>query len=84
VDGGGFDDHTAVLDELLDVCARVGVADLSLLSGIEPDFAFANAGDAGGETLLRTEVDWGIVSITMKDMEFMGKCYAHPSLVSGL
>lgn len=58
VDGGRLDDHTAILDELLDVCTRVGVADLSLLSGIEPDFAFANAGDAGGEALLRTEIDW--------------------------
>jgi len=52
VDGGGFDDDTAVLDELLDVCAGVGVSNLGLLSGVEPDFAFADAGDARGETLL--------------------------------
>jgi len=57
VHSGGFDDHTAILDKFLDVCARVGVADFSLLSGIEPDFAFANAGDAGGEAFLRTEID---------------------------
>jgi hypothetical protein len=57
VDGGRLDDHTAILDELFNVCARIGVADLSLFCRIKPDFSFANAGDAGGETLLRTEVD---------------------------
>lgn len=57
VHSGGLDDHTAILDEFLDMCTRVGVADLSLLSRIEPDFAFADAGDAGGEAFLRTEVD---------------------------
>ena len=52
VDGGGFDDDTAILDELLDVRTGVGVSNLGLLSGVEPDFAFAYAGDAGGEALL--------------------------------
>lgn len=52
VDGGGLDNDAAVLDELLDMSARVRVANLRLLSGIEPDFSFANAGDAGGEALL--------------------------------
>jgi len=58
VDGGGFNDHTAILDELFDVRTRVGIADLSLLSRIEPDFAFADASDGGGETFLRAEIDW--------------------------
>lgn len=57
VDGGGLDDHAAVLDELLDVCARVGVANFGLLSGVEPDFALTDARDGGGEPLLRTEID---------------------------
>ena len=59
VDGGGLDDNAAVLDELLDVRAGVGVADLRLLVGVEPDFALANAGDGRGEALLRPEVDHG-------------------------
>ncbi len=54
---GGFDDHTAILDKFLDMCARVGVADFCLLSGIEPDFTFADAGDACGEAFLRAEID---------------------------
>lgn len=49
----GFDNHTTILDEFLDVRAGVGIADFSLLSGVKPDFAFANAGDARGEALLR-------------------------------
>lgn len=52
VNGGGLDDNAAVLDELLDVGTGVRVTNLGLLSGVEPDFSFANAGDAGGEALL--------------------------------
>lgn len=52
VDGGGLDDDTPILDELLDVGAGVGVSNLGLLSGIEPDFSFADACDAGSEALL--------------------------------
>ena len=52
VDGGGLDDDPAILDELFDVRAGVGVADLSLLGGVEPDFALADAGDARGEAFL--------------------------------
>jgi len=48
----GFDDDSAILDQLLDVGARVGVADFSLLGGVEPDFTFANPGDACSEALL--------------------------------
>lgn len=51
-DGGLYDD-AAVLDEFLDMRARIGVGDLCLFSGIKPDFAFADTGDGGGEPLLR-------------------------------
>jgi hypothetical protein len=57
VDGRGLDDDTAVFDELLDVGAGVGVSDLGLFSGVEPDFSFADACDAGGKALLRPEID---------------------------
>ena len=60
VDGGGLDDNAPILDELLDVRAGVGVADLRLLVGVEPDFALADAGDGRGEPLLRTEIDHGL------------------------
>lgn len=58
VDGGGFDDDTAVLNEFLDMGAGVGISDLSLLSGVEPDFAFADACDGRGEAFLGPEIDW--------------------------
>ena len=35
--GGGFNDNTPVLDELFDVVSRVGIANLCLLCGVEPD-----------------------------------------------
>ena len=52
VDGGGLDDDATVLDELLHMGSRVGVANLRLLGGVEPDFALPDAGDARGEALL--------------------------------
>ena len=57
---GWLDDYSPILDELLDVGARVGVANLRLLSGVEPDFALTDAGDGRGEPLLRTEIDHGL------------------------
>lgn len=60
VDGGGLDDDAAVLDEFLDVRAGVGVADLGLLAGVEPDFALAHACDRSGEALLGAEVHHGV------------------------
>ena len=62
VDGGWLDDDASVLDELLDVGARVGIANLRLLNRVKPDFALADAGDGRGEPLLRTEVDHGLES----------------------
>lgn len=45
VDDGRLRDDVTILEELLNVLAGVGIADLSLLSGVEPDFALADAGD---------------------------------------
>lgn len=59
VDGGGLNDDVAVLDKFLDVRTGVGVPDLGLLAGVEPDFALADARDGRGEALLRPEVDHG-------------------------
>lgn len=58
VDGGWFDDDSSVLDELFNMGAGVGIANFSLLGGVQPDFALANASDGGGKTFLRSEVDW--------------------------
>lgn len=77
VDSGGFDDHSTILDELLDVCTGVGVADLSLFSGIEPDFAFADAGDAGGQAFLGTEINYKLLG----KHRFCTRQNAHPSFV---
>ena len=59
VDRSRLDDNTGVFNQLLDVCPRVGVPNLRLLGGIEPDFALADTSDRGGEPLLRTKVDHG-------------------------
>lgn len=61
VDDGGFDDDTTVFDQFLDVGAGVGIANFRLLSGIEPDFALADASDGGCESLLGAQVDHGCV-----------------------
>ena len=57
VDGGGLDDDMAILNELLNVGTRVSIRDFRLLCGVEPDFAFADAGDGCGEPLLRSKVN---------------------------
>jgi len=54
MNGSGLNNDTAVFDELLDMCAGVGVPDLGLLSWVEPNFAFTDARDAGGEAFLRS------------------------------
>ena len=51
VHSGGLDDDTTILDEFLDMSTRVGIADFSLVGRVEPDFVFADAGDAGSEAL---------------------------------
>jgi hypothetical protein len=55
--GRGLDDDATVLNELLNVRARVGVADLRLLGRVEPDLALADASDGRGEPLLGAQVD---------------------------
>lgn len=52
MDSGRLDDNSTVLDEFLNVCAGVGVANLSLLGRVEPDFALANTRNAGCKALL--------------------------------
>lgn len=48
VDCSGLDNDPPILDELLNVYAGVGVPNLCLLGGVEPDFALADASDGGG------------------------------------
>lgn len=43
--GGGLSDDEAIGDELSDGLARVGVGDLALLVGVEPNLALAAADD---------------------------------------
>lgn len=69
MNGGGFNDNQTVFDKFLDMSARVGVADFCLLSGIEPDFAFTNAGDRCGEPLLRAEVDHLASGVSNESLE---------------
>jgi hypothetical protein len=57
VDGGGFDNDTAILNKFLDMSTGVGISDLGLFSGVEPDFSLADACDAGGKAFLRPEID---------------------------
>jgi len=57
VDGGGFDDDTTILDKFLDMGSGVGISDLGLFSGVEPDFSLADTCDAGGKAFLRPEID---------------------------
>ena len=55
--GHGLADDEAIGDELADGLARVGVGDLALLVGVEPDLALTAANDRGGQALLGEEVD---------------------------
>lgn len=53
----GLSNDEAIGNELSDCLARVGVGDLALLIGIQPDLALAAADDRRGETLLSSQVD---------------------------
>lgn len=57
VHGHGLADDQAIGNELSDRLAGVGVGDLALLIGIEPDLALAAADDRRGEALLSSQVD---------------------------
>ena len=55
--GHGLADDEAIGDELSDRLAGVGVGDLGLLVGVEPDLALAAADDRRGQALLSSQVD---------------------------
>jgi hypothetical protein len=57
VGGDGLADDQAIADELADGLARVGVADLVDLVGVEPDLVLADTDDRGGQALLGSEID---------------------------
>lgn len=53
----GLSDNEAIGDQLSDRLARVGVGDLALLIGVQPDLALAAADDRRGEALLSSQID---------------------------
>ena len=57
VHGDRLADDEAILNELADGLARVGVGNLAGLVGVEPDLALAAADNGGRKALLRAEVD---------------------------
>ena len=61
VDDCGLDDNPAILDEFLDMRARVGVSDFRLFCGVEPYLALADTSDSSGKALLRAKVDHDLV-----------------------
>jgi alkyl hydroperoxide reductase subunit AhpF len=63
----GFDDNTAILDELLDMSPRIGIANLGLLCRIEPNFTFTDAGDGGGESFLGAKIDHSVICLVLSE-----------------
>jgi hypothetical protein len=57
VHGDGLADDEAILDELADGLAGVGVGDFADLVGVEPDLALSATDHGGREALLSAEVD---------------------------
>jgi large subunit ribosomal protein L19e len=57
VHGNGLADDEAILDELADGLAGVGVGDFAHLIGVEPNLALAAADHGGREALLGAKVD---------------------------
>lgn len=55
--GDGLADDEAILDELADGLAGVGVGNLADLVGVKPDLALAAADNGRREALLCSEVD---------------------------
>lgn len=55
--GDGLADDEAILDELADGLAGVGVGNLAGLVGVEPDLALSATDHGGREALLCAEVD---------------------------
>lgn len=52
VHGDGLADDEAILDELADGLARVGIGDFAGLVGVEPDLALSATDHGGREALL--------------------------------
>ena len=65
VHGDGLADDEAILDELADGLAGVGVGDFADLVGVEPDLALSAADHGGREALLSAEVDPVRVSLSV-------------------
>lgn len=57
VHGDGLADDEAILDELADGLAGVGVGNLADLVGVKPNLALAAADNGGREALLSAEID---------------------------
>ena len=57
VHGDGLADDEAILNELADGLAGVGVGDFADLVGVKPDLALAATDHGGREALLSAEVD---------------------------
>jgi hypothetical protein len=57
VHGDGLADDEAIVDELADRLAGVGVGDLVHFVGVEPDLALSAADNGRRKALLRAEVD---------------------------
>lgn len=55
--GDGLADDEAILDELADGLAGVGVGNLTGLVGVEPDLALSAADNGGRKALLRCKID---------------------------
>lgn len=55
--GDGLADDEAILDELADGLAGVGVGDFAGLVGVKPDLALSAADHGGRKALLRAEID---------------------------
>jgi hypothetical protein len=50
-------DNLAIFDKLSNVGSGVGIADIVLLSGVEPDFSLSHSHDGSGQSLLCAKID---------------------------
>lgn len=75
-------DDLAVLDELADVGSRVGVADIVLFSGVEPDLSLADAHDRSGQSLLCAEIDHSD-GLKKTNSKKKGECFSQSCALRG-
>lgn len=66
VHGDGLADDEAIVDELADGLAGVGVGDLVDLVGVKPDLALSTANNGRRKALLRAEIDPKTLRISMR------------------